>query len=139
MILSIWQSFRETSISWFRHYQHWLVNAAAFAWLAAIAHLSFLPAPLKGQLDTKGPLHFPAHFAVFGIATLILWSGFKPRRAFAGAVVGAYGFSIEWYQAWINGCPLEWDDVSADLAGVLVAAVFLDRIALRRKSSRAEA
>jgi hypothetical protein len=98
-------------------------------WAIWLGTLSFLPSGMKGQLGTRGALHFPVHFLVFAVPTfivLLLNKGLSQRLLGCGAVF-CYALAIEAGQSMYYNAPVEWNDVGIDtLAVVLIlSASFL--------------
>jgi VanZ family protein len=96
-------------------------------WFLAITVLSFLPLPAKTELATRGSFHTPAHIVIFGISTLVAWRSMRQavQRRLAYAAVIGYGALIEVAQSRINRTTFEWDDLAADIAGVVLALILV--------------
>jgi VanZ family protein len=102
-------------------------SAVTGLWFLAITVLSFLPHPAKTGLATRGIFHTPAHIVIFGISTLVAWRSIRQpahRRLAYAAVIG-YGALIEVAQSRINRTAFEWEDLAADIAGVVLALILV--------------
>jgi hypothetical protein len=92
--------------------------------LALIAVLALLPGPVKGRLATFGAVHDCAHGAVFGVAFLLIAANSKTRSAAVAAIaLLAFGAALELMQTHVYGTWLEYRDITADAAGIMLAVV----------------
>ena len=101
-------------------------------WLWPFA-LATMIAIASGRGQVAGPdvvgIDKVAHFALFGLlATLVVRSGFPPRRAWVAVLlVSAFGLTDEWHQSFTPGRMVEVADWVADTLGAITAVALYVR------------
>jgi len=106
--------------------------------LALLAFVALLPGPVKGRIATSGLAHECSHIAVFSLAFLLTAAGSKRMRESAVLVFLLFAFRsiLEFMQTQVYGIPIEYRDISANAAGLLVG--FLSRTIWRANAAQDE-
>ena len=105
-------------------------------WLALLMFLALLPEPFKGRFATIGVGHQFTHIAVFTVAFLLMATRLKGlgQPAILGLLLLLFGSALELLQTRVYHIPIEYSDISANAAGILVG--FLSRAIWRANAAR---
>ena len=105
-------------------------------WLALLMFLALLPEPFKGRVATFGFGHKCAHIAVFTVAFLLIATRLKGwgQPAILGLLLLVFGSALELLQTRVYHIPIEYSDISANAAGILLG--FLSRTIWRSNAAR---
>jgi len=110
-------------------------KAIVAAYLAGLTVGSLLPKDAADALGGTNPvLHIVAYF---GLTALIFWAGPRSGRALpVGAAFSVvWGALLEAAQLWVPGRAPGWDDVAANAAGAVLAALVCSRFCVKGSAS----
>jgi len=99
---------------------------AGILFLGLLAFFALVPTPFsKGRLATFGLAHYCLHITAFCVAFHLLSSGAEGGRRLAAvaALLVAFGAAVEVLQTRRYGTGIEYPDIAANAAGVLLGYV----------------
>ncbi len=99
---------------------HW--KRLRWLWSAAVIAASISPRAIKVHLHTVGALHTFSHISVFALGAILMCHSRSGDRPSVRSVLWLSGLAIasEILEAAVYGNRMEWNDVSSDMAGLLL-------------------
>jgi hypothetical protein len=104
------------------------MRTVLFFWLATLLVLCVSPLPVKERLHTQGAFHDIAHVIAFSVTGILLARDPAVSRVRHLWVLSAFSLALltEWLEfSAYHMHKLEWHDVAADAAGILLAMILM--------------